>query len=157
MFLLKRFFDVILNGCIPLVPLFYESSNALPYPSSHDNPTWFVVTNVLATYPYAKDLQFRGDRVAGVDWLNDMMVTFNATCGAPCARKAMDRVLSDTSELQRLQGNIKKYAPLFCYGLEHNMYRHVDAFYALLVNIRHYLYSLRAYEEGTNIQAPQPK
>jgi hypothetical protein len=128
----NRFFDALLHGCIPLVPLFYESSNALPLPSTHDNPTSFVVTSVPATYPYGRFVQFHGDALAGIDWLNgDMMVTFDGACGAPCARQAMEQVMNNVTKLRRAQDNLKTYAPMFTYGLEQNMYQNVDAFYAL--------------------------
>jgi hypothetical protein len=133
----------MLNGCIPLVPRFYNSTNAPGYPSSHDSKHPFARSSIPAIYPYSRELQFFNVDGAGLDWMNDIMVTFDGSCGALCARREMERVLSNMTELQRLQDNIKRYVPLFSYGLEQNMYHFVDAFYAILVNIRHYLYLSR--------------
>ena len=133
----RRFFDVILNGCIPVVPVWYRSRSA-GWPSAHQK----FGPSVSASYPYARGLPFFGDRDAGIDYVSDLMVTFNATCGMPCFRKEVEKVMANTTELQRLQENLQTYAPLFTYGLQDAAYSSMDAFAALIVSLRHYVMSL---------------
>ena len=61
---------------------------------------------------------------------------------------AMDQVLSNTTELKRLQISLKDYAKLATFGLDDNMYRSVDAFAAMLVQLRHYVSKL---DEANNV------
>uniref|UniRef100_A0A7S1D6X7 Exostosin GT47 domain-containing protein n=1 Tax=Cyclophora tenuis TaxID=216820 RepID=A0A7S1D6X7_CYCTE len=126
----KRFFDVMMHGCIPIMPT---------WPSNLPNQTtnWRPGMSALSqTFPFAP-LHFHNDSQAGIDYINDVIVTFDGECGGPCARESMERVMGNLTELQRLRANVKKYAPLFAYGIQHNSYRNLDAFAAIVVNLRH--------------------
>ena len=131
----KRFFDVMMNGCIPITPIF-------PSIEPTENSSWKAGGPPMSlAYPYSP-VHFQNDSLAGINYLEDLVVTFDGECGATCAREAMESVMANETELRRLKGNVKKYAPLFAYGLEDNAYRHVDAFAAILVNLRHQAQSM---------------
>lgn len=132
----KRFFDAMLNGCIPLVPA-WESMDSTEFPSNFR----YQFLSTQKTYPFHAGTFF-GDKHAGIDYVRDLLVTFDGACGVPCMKDAMETVLANGTELERLQSNVRKHAPLFSYGLEDNSYRYVDAFAALLVSLRHYLYGI---------------
>eukprot|EP00541_Cyclophora_tenuis_P010542 CAMPEP_0116554386 /NCGR_PEP_ID=MMETSP0397-20121206/7565_1 /TAXON_ID=216820 /ORGANISM="Cyclophora tenuis, Strain ECT3854" /LENGTH=60 /DNA_ID=CAMNT_0004079545 /DNA_START=36 /DNA_END=218 /DNA_ORIENTATION=+ len=59
--------------------------------------------------------------------------------------------MANQTELQRLQANVRKYAPLFSYGLENNAYQAVDAFSALLVNLRHYVQTASYFNSNNDL------
>ena len=126
----KRFFDVMMNGCIPITPTW-------PSIDPTQKSCWKAGGPPMSlAYPYSP-VHFRNDSLAGINYLEDLVVTFDGECGGRCAKEAMESVMANETELRRLKGNVKKYAPLFAYGLEDNAYRHVDAFAAILVNLRH--------------------
>jgi hypothetical protein len=131
----KRFFDVLLSGCIPIVPL-YEKSAEEGYPSFFAEGS----CSIRSTYPFARGTFF-GDSSAGIDY-TELVVTFDASCGLPCMKGAMETVMNDRAALQRLRRNIQKHARLFAFGLGAEASQHVDAFTASLVQIRHYLHNL---------------
>lgn len=133
----KRFFDVLLSGCIPVVP-FHDKS------AEEGTPSFFTngACSVRSTYPFAKGTFF-GDDTAGINYADDLVVPFNGTCGLSCMKGAMEAVIKNDDELQRLRRNIQTYVRLFAFGLgpkETN--QRVDAFAASLVQIRHYLRNL---------------
>ena len=131
----KRFFDVMMNGCIPITPTWPSNTPA-------KNSSWRAGGPPISlAYPYSP-VHFWNDSLAGINYLDDVMVTFDGECGGRCAKEAMERVIGNETELRRLKGNVKKYAPLFAYGLEENAYRHIDAFAAILVNLRHQAQSI---------------
>ena len=135
----KRFFEVMLNGCIPILPLWDSNDrvNGTAFPSLfHEKEA-----SARSTYAYHR-YTFYGDDNAGIDYIRDLVVTFNGTCGLECLKGAAEAVLSNSDELARLRGNLRKYTKLFSYGMEGNAYRYSDAFTATLVSMRHYLYSL---------------
>ena len=139
----KRFFDVILNGCIPVVPIFHKSDDTDGYPTFF---RWEGLCSIRRTYPFARGTFF-GDETAGIDY-QSLVVTFDGFCGIACMKGAMDQVLSNTTELKRLQISLKDYAKLATFGLDDNMYRSVDAFAAMLVQLRHYVFKL---DEKNNV------
>ena len=135
----RRFFEVVLNGCIPILPIWdsWETFNNTTFLSSFKDKG----VSVQSTYPYHQS-SFYGDDDAGIDYLGDLVVTFNGTCGIACLKATAEVVLSNATELDRLHRNLRKYSRLFSYGLEENAYRYSDGFAATLVSMRHYLYSL---------------
>jgi hypothetical protein len=132
----KRFFDVILNGCIPVVPVFTPSDER-GYPTFWK---WSDRCSIRRTYPFSKGYFF-DDLDAGIDYMS-LVVAFDGFCGIPCMKSAMEAVMRNSTELQRLRGTMKEYAGLFTFGLGENMYKNVDAFTAMLVSVRHYLFKL---------------
>ena len=139
----KRFFDVILNDCIPVVPIFHKSDDTDGYPTFW---RWENHCSIRRTYPFARGTFF-GDETAGIDY-QSLVVTFDGFCGIACMKGAMEQVLSNTTELKRLQTSLKDYAKLATFGLDGNMYRSVDAFAAILVQLRHYVSKL---DETNNV------
>ena len=135
----KRFFEVMLNGCIPILPLWDSNDrvNGTAFPSLFREKE----ASARSTYAYHR-YTFYGDDNAGIDYIRDLVVTFNGTCGLECLKGAAEAVLSNSDELARLRGNLRKYTKLFSYGMEGNAYRYSDAFTATLVSMRHYLHSV---------------
>lgn len=131
----KRFFDVILNGCIPLVLQYYESHEA-GYPSFF-KPRG---TSIRISYPYSTGL-FHREPNMGIDY-SKLVVTINGTCGVPClVPKLEDLLINHPEQVAQLQQRVSKVAKLFSYGMEQNALQHVDAVAALLVQVRHYVTS----------------
>ena len=139
----KRIYDVMMMGCIPIMPVWdsYDSVNGTTYPSLFAHRR----ESARMTYAYHRS-SFSGDGDAGLDYVRDLVVTFNGTCGLACLKGAAEAVLSNVEELDRLQGNLRKYSRLFSYGLEDRAYRYADGFTATLVSMRHYLYRLKEPE-----------
>eukprot|EP00541_Cyclophora_tenuis_P019351 CAMPEP_0116542068 /NCGR_PEP_ID=MMETSP0397-20121206/819_1 /TAXON_ID=216820 /ORGANISM="Cyclophora tenuis, Strain ECT3854" /LENGTH=176 /DNA_ID=CAMNT_0004066053 /DNA_START=136 /DNA_END=666 /DNA_ORIENTATION=+ len=135
----KRFFDVMRKGCIPLMPT-WESF--VPGKRSGWKKWDMSRPPIAVTYPFS-NIHFFGqkedNKEIGINYERDLIVTFDGECGARCARKVMEEIMANSTEMRRLQSNVRKYAPLFAYGLEDNAYRYVDGFSALLVNIRHFV------------------
>ena len=134
----KRFYDVLLRGCIPLLPV-WNCSNDPPSLSAHQE-CGDSLTNSLA---FARDNNNNSPSKVGIDYLRDVVVTYKANCGIWCVKQTVKRLVANQTELNRLFANAKKYAPLFSYGLENNMFRHVDAFSAIIVQLRHKLFNPR--------------
>lgn len=135
----KRFFDVILSGCIPLVPV-WEPSDEEGY------PTFFQYkgrSSIRQTYPFHRGTFF-GDDTVGIDYLRDMVVTFDGFCGLKCMAPAVESALQNRTEITRIRQNLWKYSRLFAFGLGENKYRSVDAFAGMLVSLRHYVESLKS-------------
>jgi hypothetical protein len=127
----KRFFDVILNGCIPLVPSFTPSDD-------EGFPTFFRrkgSCSVRRAYPWSKGAFF-GDEKVGVDYTT-LVVQYDGTCGLPCMKPAMEKVFS--TELTRIRTDLRNYARLVAFGAGNSRYKSLDGFSAMLVAIRHYL------------------
>lgn len=133
----KRFFDAILNGCIPVLPMWWSLDRHNEYQSAWKE----YGASIQKTYPYHIGTYF-GDDTVGIDYRNDLFVTFNGTCGLACLKGAMEQAMANQTNLHRLQTNLRKYAQLFTYGLEENRYQSVDAFTALLVGLRHYVIAI---------------
>mmetsp|Transcript_12544 Transcript_12544/g.20888 ORF Transcript_12544/g.20888 Transcript_12544/m.20888 type:complete len:625 (+) Transcript_12544:44-1918(+) len=132
----KRFFDVILSGCIPIVPIFTPSDEE-GYPTFYQ---WSDRCSIRRTYPFSKGYFFE-DQNAGIDYMS-IVVTFDGFCGIKCMKSAMEEVMGNATELKRLRTTMKEYVGLFTFGLDENMYKSVDAFTAMLVTLRHYLFKL---------------
>lgn len=131
----KRFFDTLLNGCIPLVPLFPSSDKDAPFSFHHTKGC-----STRITYPFAKGTFFR-DADAGFDIL-DMVATFNGTCGFPCLRSALIDLVSNTSMLHEKQNRMRDYATVIRFGLTQNSNDHPDVFSALMVRLRHHAWHI---------------
>ena len=131
----KRFFDVMLNGCVPLVPV---------WPSVLEGHLSTFTTGGSSSemiYPFHRGTYYK-DPMAGIDYLNDVVVTFDGECGIPCIKGAVEKALSNQTEFSRKQENVRRFARFFTNGLEEQKYRFADSHAATLVTIRHYLYGL---------------
>ena len=134
----KRFFDVMLNGCIPLVPSFFPSNERdTKYVTFY---RWRGHPSTRTTYPWSKGIFF-GDDDAGIDYM-DLVLPFDGYNPYPSLAETVERTLQNVTEVHRLRRNIMKFVQLFTHGLDDNMYRYADAFTATLVALRHYVHSL---------------
>lgn len=131
----KRFFDTLLNGCIPMVPLFPSNDKDSPFSFYRANRC-----STRITYPFAKGTFFR-DPDAGFDIL-DMVVTFNGTCGLSCLRSALIDLVSNSSMLQEKQNRLRDYTTVIRFGLTHDSNDYPDAFSSLMVRLRHHAWHI---------------
>lgn len=131
----KRFFDVILSGCIPVVMAHYwqqDGSNMTSYFApgvpNHRFLPW-ALGSFGEKYP---DM--------GVDF-SKLVIEIDET-GCPyldCMPSILEGWLKDPAALLEKQKEVAKYARLFTYGLQKNMFLYVDAMSTLLVRARHYI------------------
>lgn len=132
----KRFFDVMMSGCIPVV-LEGATTNDPLYPSH------FAVgktPSIRWVYPFSTGT-FAGNDRMGIEY-RDIVVGVNATCGAPCILPVLEKLLlNDRKRLQKMQSMLGSVVSLFTYGLEANSRRYPDALAAALVKVRHYIHS----------------
>ena len=128
----KRFFDVLLNGCIPVV-LAHDESTDPPF-LSYFAPRG---ASTARTYPYAIG-SFDGWSQLGINY-ETIVVQVNGTCGMPCFFPLLeDLLVNRPHEIRAKQQEIARLAPLFTYGMEHNRLQQADATAALLVHARHH-------------------
>ena len=147
----KRFFDVILNGCLPVV-LSFETPN-LP-----GGKSWFIPeaqkgehASVWQTYPFAKG-QFGGDQEFEIDYESfvvEAKISLNDETNMSVVLDAMERVLQDPNDLIRRQRIMMHYAMRLTYGMGRDAHRHRDAFWGVLGALRHYLDGIET-NNGTN-------
>ena len=130
----KRFFDVILSGCIPV---------ALEYPSSEAGcPSHFGpgLTSIRTVYPFSTGT-FVGIPSMGIEY-RDFIVAVNGTCGPPCILPALEDLLINQKErLRQMHRKLAAVAQLLTYGLDDNARRYPDALAAMLVEVRHYAHN----------------
>lgn len=133
----KRFFDVTMSGCIPVV-LSHETREK-------DFPSYFRAggASIRRSYPFPKGF-YRHERTVGIDY-SSFVVEIDGACGFKCLKPRLEEVMSNSTELLRLQQNVRKHAALFSYGLEGNSHKDVDAFAVLLAQMGHYSEQLRIH------------
>lgn len=132
----KRFFEVIMNGCIPVVPHFNHSNE-------DGFPTFFRYSGFCSTritYPFSTGT-FLNDTLAGINYM-DLVVPFDGFCSLDCMKPAMEKVLANATELRRLRSNLYTFSRFFRYGLGKDAYASMDAFSAIAVELRHYIRGL---------------
>jgi hypothetical protein len=128
----KRFFDVLLSGCIPVV-LEFEESHEVGFPSFFREKG----TSTRLTYPFSKGI-FYDEPTMGIDY-RDLSVSINGTCGIQCMIPTLDDFLLNHRErLAAIQRNIASLASLFTVGMENNALQYPDAVAGILVQIRHF-------------------
>jgi hypothetical protein len=131
----KRFFDVILAGCIPVVLEFEGDEEGWPSWYNHKR------CSVRRTYPFARGTYFN-DMTAGLDY-SSFVVSVNGTCGLSCMKAVLEHVMKDEGRLKLLRENMYKYASLFTISLDASENeKRPDAFSAIMVTLRHYLRNL---------------
>ena len=126
----KRFFDVILSGCIPVV---------LRYPSDEKGwPSWFArgECSIRRAYPFGRG-SFFNDENAGIDY-RTFVVEIDDDCGLECMKPKLEELMSKPDTVRLLRRNLMSFARLLSYGLDEASYGYIDAFSALLVTLRHY-------------------
>lgn len=134
----KRFFDVIMSGCIPVV-MEYASSKEEGYPSFFKEHE----TSIRLSYPFSKGI-FQDEPEMGVNY-HEIVVTINRTCRIDCMLQTLENLIANHPKtILAKQKKIAELARLFSYGIEHNALRYPDAVSAMLVQIRHYVSKLRS-------------
>jgi hypothetical protein len=141
----KRFFDVILNGCIPLVPIFESSKH-----EKREFPYSFFghqECSTRITYPFAKGTFWRS-KTAGLD-IMDFVLPYDGTCCLKCMADPIVKMMANKTALQELRLRLRRYASLATFRLsseddhiDDESYHFPDAFTAALVSVRHYLWNL---------------
>jgi hypothetical protein len=129
----KRFFDVIMSGCIPVVYVFPGDEDG--WPSFHPHRV-----SLTRSYPFAKGVLFN-DTNAGVD-IESLVIAINGTCGVPCMKETLEAEIANTETLTHRRLMLRKYASLFALGLDSEQHSSVDAFSATIVTLRHHLHHL---------------
>ena len=137
----KRFFDVILNGCIPVV-LKFDTPNLV------GGKSWFLpegesgeLASVQQTYPFAKGV-FGGQEDLEIDYESfvvEIPIDVKNQENVSGIIKAMESILADPAELRRRQLAMMRYAVAFTYGMGKDAHQYDDAFAHILKALRYYL------------------
>jgi len=127
----KRFFDAIVNGCLPVV---LEYQSFVPGHTSHFCPG---ADPIELVYPFAVG-GFLGPYFnnMGIDY-SQFVVTVDGTCGVSCIPTTLESLMKNSTALQKKQQSMARYAQLLTYGMEQNMLQYPDAVSAILVKARH--------------------
>lgn len=139
----KRFFDVILNGCIPVVAIFHDDGGG-------ESSLLKEGCKVSRTYPFSKPYNSVSGRSVntttsdgfGLDLL-DIVITYNGTCGMACMKEPMERLMNNQTALRQHQLRLHEYAILSSFGLEEESYQYPDSFMATVVSLRRQLWHQR--------------
>ena len=131
----KRFFDVILMGCIPVVLSFPTHVNGKPDARSWHQPGGQWMENSL---PWAKgagslDPKHEVDYRSFVVEIKDDVKNIRPT---------IEALMQNYTEIRRLQLNLMKYAPYFSYGMGTDSHKHPDAFSQIMESMKFYLAGL---------------
>lgn len=125
----KRFFDVLLSGCIPVLMTHYTDGI----------PSYFAgVASNAVIYPWAARSFGKSYPNMGIDYSKLVIEIEESVCYVDCMVATLEKLLQDPVALREKQVNVAKYARLFSYGLQHNAFQHVDAMSALLIRARHF-------------------
>jgi len=158
----KRFFDVMLNGCIPVV---------LESPSSeYGFVSHFSEKGIPArlSYPFGKGV-FPNDpnerkvhirkysnsshnENLGIDF-SKLVVAVDESCHIDgCMMPALEHlILHHPGRIRQKQKDIARYVSLFSYGMEDNGMKYPDAIAAMLVQARHYVHSIYGIDKSERL------
>jgi len=127
----KRFFDVIMSGCLPVV-LAYNTSRV------EGHKSWFRPegVSVESSYPFAKGLF---DESVEIDYESFVVQVPDKVTNI---KPILEAILEDPGELKRRQENMAKYAPLLSYGAGKDAHKYNDAFLQIVKAIMHYMNGL---------------
>jgi hypothetical protein len=125
----KRFFDVIIMGCIPVVLAFETDMK------SQSNTSWHAPGGfpVESSYPFAKQSNSINTEHE-IDY--DSFVVKIKEVGA--MRETLEALFRNQTEIQRLQLNLMKNAQYFLYGMGDDSHLYEDAFYKILQSLEFY-------------------
>lgn len=137
----KRFFDVILSGCIPVV---------MSYASGQNSTTYFAP----GAYPIEKFLPlaqkaFAGAPTMGLNY-SDVVIEIDGKCGPACMKGNLEALLKDPVRLRHKQARLDQVARLFSFGMGQDAFQHVDAVTALLVQARHASVVMKIFKIAKN-------
>jgi len=162
----KRFFDVIMSGCLPVVFAFNRSDLRKQDTTGKHYHSWWdgfdgsipKDVSLQTSYPFCKGL-FPKEPSVGIDY-QSFVVEIHATkdngcdfgcghnrsktCQFDCLIPTLEKLLQPESrdKLLEMRRNLQQAAVMFSYGLEDNSYKSFDAFAVLLTQVGHYLQQL---------------
>lgn len=125
----KRFFDVIMSGCLPVV-LSFESRVEGKRTSS-----WFKPkrASVESSYPFIKGVF---DESVEIDYESFVVQVPDSVDNI---KPTLEALLANPEELLRRQTNMMKYAVRLSYGTGKDAHKYDDAFFEIQKAIRYYL------------------
>jgi len=128
----KRFFDVILMGCIPVVLAFDTE-----HPSALNTTSWHKPggTPIENSYPWIKGSNST-DPENEIDYRSFVV---EVKGGVENVRPTIEALMQNYTEIRRRQLALMKYAPYFSYGMGTDSHKHPDAFSKILESLRFYL------------------
>jgi len=132
----KRFFDVILSGCIPVVMAHYWKEEN----DEHNRSSYFAPGVSLSTvYPWARGSFGEKYSGMGIDYSQLVIEIDEKDCGMDCLPTALLSWLNDPVALREKQKLLATYSCLFSYSMNNTAFNQVDAMSALAVRARHYV------------------
>lgn len=142
----KRFFDIIMSGCLPVV-LSFNTSRV------YGQRSWFQPGRapVRSSYPFAKDVYLGMDESDTIDYESFVVQVPDSVDNF---KTIMENILQNPKELQRRQEDMAKYAHRLTYGLDQEAYLHEDALYYILKMIQMYL---KEYEQKQILSGSAPE
>ena len=144
----KRFFDVIMSGCLPVViewKIYNDTDISWFMPDNiplQNNEWKFALTShaltapTSATYPYWNNIDYKSFvvRVPGnVHNISDM---------SHILPYLENNILNNATLLRQMQLSLMKYAPLFSWGMGSDAHVYEDAFTELLKVLKQYVNTL---------------
>lgn len=119
----KRFFDVILMGCIPVVLAFDTSGGS--------GVSWHKPggTPVEDAYPWIAGSNSTRDEI------DYRAFVVEVTGGVGRVRPVLEDLLRDHAEIRRRQLALMEHAPYFSYGVGTDAHKHPDAFSRILESL----------------------
>jgi hypothetical protein len=125
----KRFFDVIIMGCIPVV-LAFETEMTSQSKTSWHTPGGYPVES---SYPFVK----QSNSISAENEIDyDSFVVKIKEVGE--MRETLENLFRNHTEIQRLQLNLMKNAQYFLYGMGDDSHLHEDAFAKILQSLEYY-------------------
>mmetsp|Transcript_31985 Transcript_31985/g.58611 ORF Transcript_31985/g.58611 Transcript_31985/m.58611 type:complete len:462 (-) Transcript_31985:453-1838(-) len=125
----KRFFDVIMMGCIPVVLEFDSGQEGKK--SWHQNGGQPLENS----YPWIQGSNST-DPKNEIDYRSFVVVV---TGGVQNVRPAIEALMQNYTEVRRRQLTLMKYAPYFSYGMGADAHKYPDAFSKILEGLRFYV------------------
>ena len=128
----KRFFDVILMGCLPVVLSFKSGHNM----RSYHYPEGFAIHD---SYPWAKG----SNSITEQNEIDYQSFVVEVSGGVGNIKPAIEALMRNPSEVRQRQINLMKYASYFSYGMGKDSYKYPDAFSRIIESLRFYLANMR--------------
>jgi len=137
----KRFFDVIVMGCIPVVLAFDTSKSSASVAggfasnTSWHSPGGYPMGDV---YPWAKG----SNGTYPEEEIDYRLFVVEVHGGVGNVKPAIEALMENPREIRRRQLMLRKYAPYFCYGMGGDSHSYRDAFSKMMESVRFYLSSI---------------
>eukprot|EP00584_Thalassiosira_punctigera_P025694 CAMPEP_0172557006 /NCGR_PEP_ID=MMETSP1067-20121228/70855_1 /TAXON_ID=265564 ORGANISM="Thalassiosira punctigera, Strain Tpunct2005C2" /NCGR_SAMPLE_ID=MMETSP1067 /ASSEMBLY_ACC=CAM_ASM_000444 /LENGTH=506 /DNA_ID=CAMNT_0013345967 /DNA_START=356 /DNA_END=1876 /DNA_ORIENTATION=- len=124
----KRFFDVIMMGCIPVVLEFDTNEGKKSWHQPGGQP-------IENSYPWIKGSNST-DPSNEIDYRSFVVAV---TGGVENVRPTVEAIMRNYTEVRRRQLALMEVAPYFSYGMGEDAHRYPDAFSKILSALRYYL------------------